>query len=92
MTVFEWVSLVFMAANAVGVPIGLTIWRNVKADIAKAELEARTAQRDLAEYKERVASEFARNGYVSDVEARLMAAVNNLDRKLDQLLARGHGD
>lgn len=66
------------------------VWRPVNNRIALAEAKASKAIEELQTYKTFVAETYARNGYIKDVETRLMAKIETMDGKLDQLLLTKH--
>jgi hypothetical protein len=83
----NWIALPAYAGMA-----GL-LWRHIEADARRFETQAQahdkafTALRsELADYKLVVATTYASQGYLRDVEMRLIGHLSKIEEKLDRLV------
>lgn len=61
------------------------VWGKVAARIAAAEERALAVSKELASYKLEVANDYARNGYIKDVEGRLIGQIKNVAEEIHKL-------
>jgi len=58
----------------------------ISAARAKSASDIAAVEKELTDFKVEVAREYARNGYIKDVEQRLIDRLSSLDGKIDRLL------
>jgi len=81
-----WVLLATLAVMILG---GAAVWASRVMSGAAALKKVEHLERDLAEFKERVARDYATAAMVAAVERSVGDAINRLTDRLDRILERG---